>query len=182
MQNSIDWAAIGEEVTKTLRPIREIARQHGISHVAIHKQMEKHAWRRPEAPKVARVSDFAGEQRPAAKVGAAAPVAELTAAGRRIILDLMAELEFLNRNHEILASMVEDYLAGASDVTARAKLIKALNHETRSKTANYLATALAKLHDATPGKKETAEAAALSAGQGSEWEEDLQFYASQIRN
>ena len=76
--------------------------------------------------------------------------------------------------------MVETYVGGANDATARAKLIKALNHETRSKTANYLATALAKLHDAAPGKKEAAEAAAQTAGQGTDWGDDLDFASSSM--
>jgi hypothetical protein len=36
--------------------------------------------------------------------------------------------------------------------------------------------------DAKPGKKEAAEAAAQTAGQGSEWEADLQFIASKTAN
>jgi hypothetical protein len=36
--------------------------------------------------------------------------------------------------------------------------------------------------DAKPGKKEAAEAAAQTAGQGSEWETDLQFIASTTAN
>jgi hypothetical protein len=79
----------------------------------------------------------------------------------------MAELEFLNRNHQTIADMVADYVNGEKDSSARAKLMKALDHETRSKTANYLATALAKLQDAAPGKKEQAEEDAKTAGAGS---------------
>lgn len=85
----------------------------------------------------------------------------------------MAELEFLNANHQTLADMVEDYVNGEKDDRTRARLVKALDHETRSKTANYLATALAKLNDAAPGKKEELQAAAETAGQGSGWGDDL---------
>jgi hypothetical protein len=54
----------------------------------------------------------------------------LTARGRNIILALMDELEFLNRNHETIAGMVEDYVNGEKDAGARAKLLKVLDHET----------------------------------------------------
>ena len=104
----------------------------------------------------------------------AATVKDLTGRGRNIILALMDELEFLNRNHETIAGLVEDYVNGEKDAAVRAKLLKSLDHETRSKTANYLATALAKLNDAAPGKKEQADEDAKSAGQGSGWGDDLE--------
>lgn len=75
----------------------------------------------------------------------------------------MDELEFLNRNHETLSWLVEDYINGEKEDGVRAKLLKALDHETRSKTANYLATALAKLTDAAPGKKQERQENAESA-------------------
>ena len=85
----------------------------------------------------------------------------------------MDELEFLNANADTLSDMVEDYINGEKDDRLRFKLQKALDHETRSKTANYLATALAKLNDAAPGKKEEARVAAETAGQDSGWGDDL---------
>jgi hypothetical protein len=48
-----------------------------------------------------------------------------------------------------------------------------MDHETRTKSSNQLATALAKLNDAAPGKKEQAQADAETAGQGSGWGDDL---------
>jgi len=102
----------------------------------------------------------------------------LTGEGREIILELMAELRFLNRNHQTLADMVEDYLNGEKDGRERAKLIKALDHDTRAKSASALATALQKLQDAAPGKKEQAQAAAETAGQGSIWGDDLDLGVS----
>lgn len=97
---------------------------------------------------------------------AAAPTSALIARGRNIILDLMAELEFLNRNHQTLAALVEDYVNGEKEDGIRAKLLRALDHETRSKTANYLATALAKLTDAAPGKKQERQENAEKSSSG----------------
>lgn len=75
----------------------------------------------------------------------------------------MAELEFLNRNHDVLTGLVEDHINGEKENGIRKKLLKALDHETRSKTANYLATALSKLNDAAPGKKQERQENAESA-------------------
>jgi hypothetical protein len=49
---------------------------------------------------------------------------------------------------------VEATFNGDKDIGIRAKLMKALDHEVRTKSSNQLATALAKLNDAAPGKRE----------------------------
>jgi hypothetical protein len=85
---------------------------------------------------------------------ASATVKDLTARGRNIILALMAELEYLNQNASILMELVDANFNGEKDGSIRAKLMKALDHEVRTKSSNQLATALAKLQDAAPGKKE----------------------------
>ncbi len=142
--------------TETLS-IRALAKKFGVSDTAIRKEAKKRGWVRPKAggdacePACEPPSDRAEA---AAKSIASTPVSALTARGRNIILALMDELEFLNRNHQTLADMVEDYVNGEKEDGIRAKLLKVLDHETRSKTANYLATALAKLQDAAPGKKQ----------------------------
>jgi hypothetical protein len=85
----------------------------------------------------------------------------------------MSELEFLNKNAGVLSELVEQHFNGEDDDSAKRKLLKALDHETRTKSANYLATALAKLTDAAPGKKDQAQADAQTAGHGSGWGSDL---------
>jgi hypothetical protein len=178
--NSPDWISIGEAVQKTLKPIKQIAREWGVSDTAVHKRMKKQGWVRPEAPEAPskpvhqpQVKPAASRLETSARTAASASVQDLTGRGRGIILDLMAELEFLNSNHQTLVDMVEEYVNGEKDERTRFKLMKVLDHETRSKTANYLATALAKLNDAAPGKKEQARAAADEAGQNSGWGDDL---------
>jgi hypothetical protein len=167
---------VGEAYSTESLSIRALAKKFGVSDTAVRKEAKKRGWVKFDANQTD--CEPAREPRqPAAEATAKAiastPVKELTARGRNIILDLMSELEFLNRNHQTLADMVEDYINGDKDAGARAKLLKALDHETRSKTANYLATALAKLVDAAPGKKEQAEDDAKTAGQGSGWGDDL---------
>lgn len=176
--NSPDWVQVGEAYSTETLSIRALAKKFGVSDTAVRKEAKKRGWVRPEPERLAREPECepaANRVESTAKSAASTPVSVLTARGRNIILDLMDELEFLNRNHETLVGLVEDYVNGEKDSSARAKLLKALDHETRSKTANYLATALAKLNDAAPGKKQQAEEEAKTAGQNSEWEDDLDF-------
>jgi hypothetical protein len=183
-QLSPEWIQIGEAVQHSNKSIREIARERNLSDTAVRKMMKRQGWVRafckPNPRKTRRepIAKPAVDLKPPASETQAKSVAsysvkELTGRGRSIILDLMAELEFLNSNYETLADMVDAYLNGERDDRNRAKLLKALDHETRSKTANYLATALAKLNDAAPGKKEEARDAAETAGQNSAWGDDL---------
>lgn len=179
--NSTDWVQIGEAFRSESLSIRALAKKFGVSDTAIRKEAKKQGWSRPDAneppcePECKPACEpFGGRSEARARSIASATVKDLTARGRNIILALMDEMEFLNRNHETIAGMVEDYVNGEKDSSARAKLLKGLDHETRSKTANYLATALAKLNDAAPGKKEQAEEDAKSAGQGSGWGDDLE--------
>ena len=179
-ENSTDWIQIGEAYRTTDRKIREIARAHGISDTAIRKEAKKRKWSRPDAedlrcepprepecePEQTRVDEAIAET-------VSARSTELVKRGRRVILDLMSELEFLNKNAGVLSEMVERHFSGEDDDSAKRKLLKALDHETRTKSANYLATALAKLTDAAPGKKDQAQADAETAGHGSGWGSDL---------
>lgn len=178
--NSTDWIQIGDAYCNETLSIRALAKRHGLSDTAIRKEAKKRGWARPDANQPPREPECKPEREPTpnrteavARDIASTPVKVLTARGRNILLDLMDELEFLNRNHQTIADMVADYVNGEKDATVRAKLLKVLDHETRSKTANYLATALAKLNDAAPGKKEQAEDDAKTAGQGTGWGDDL---------
>jgi transposase-like protein len=177
---STDWIQIGEAYCNETVSIRALAKRHDLSDTAIRKEAKKRGWIRPDANLPPREPECKPEREPernrseaTARAIASTPVKVLTARGRNIILALMDELEFLNGNHQTIADMVADYINGEKDVQARAKLLKVLDHESRSKTANYLATALAKLNDAAPGKKEQAEDDAKTAGQGSGWGDDL---------
>lgn len=168
--NSTDWVQIGEAYCSETLSIRALAKKFSVSDTAIRKEAKKRGWARPDANHVAREPECEPTCEPpstrseaTAKSVASTPVSALTARGRNIILALMDELEFLNRNHETLAGLVEDYVNGEKEDGIRAKLLKALDHETRSKTANYLATALAKLTDAAPGKKQERQENAESA-------------------
>jgi hypothetical protein len=85
----------------------------------------------------------------------------------------MDELEFLNQHADVLGELVECHFNGDKEHQTKAKLLRALDHETRTKSSNQLATALAKLQDAAPGKKEQAQAEAETAGQDGGWGDDL---------
>lgn len=109
------------------------------------------------------------------KAVAGASVADLTARGRNIILALQAELEFLNQHAELLSELVEEHFNGEKDDRIRFKLQKALDHETRTKSSTQLASALQKLQDAAPGKKEEqkSEAERVASGGDDDWGDDL---------
>jgi hypothetical protein len=87
----------------------------------------------------------------------------------------MEELEFLNRHAEDLSALVEEHFNGEKDDRIRFKLQKALDHETRTKSSTQLASALQKLQDASPGKKEEqkTEAQRIAAGGDDDWGDDL---------
>lgn len=171
-ENSPNWIQIGDAYRNKAVSVRALAKNHGISDTAIRKRAKKENWVKfdanltPREPTREPPSDpppIPSEAR--RRAVATASVKELTDQGRNIILALMSELEFLNREAETLSEMVECFLNGEKDDNARVKLMKALNHETRCKCANQLATALAKLQDAAPGKKDQAKADAETAGQ-----------------
>jgi hypothetical protein len=179
-ENSTDWVRIGEVYCKELLSIRAIAKQFGLSDTAVRKEAKKRGWERPGAPTEPREPDCKPGREPSparaeakARAITGASVKELTARGRNIILALMSELEFLNEHALTLSELVETEFSGEKDFRTRAKLLKALDHDTRTKSSNQLATALAKLNDAMPGKKEQAEDDAKTAGQGSAWGDDL---------
>jgi len=161
---------VGEAFCSESLSIRALAKKFGISDTAIRKEAKKRGWSRPTANQRPREPECepaceptANRSEAAARSVASTPVSALTARGRNIILALMDELEFLNQNHQTLVGLVEDYINGEKEDGVRGKLLKALDHETRSKTANYLATALAKLTDAAPGKKQERQENAESA-------------------
>lgn len=140
---------------------RQIGEALKVSHTAAAKRAKRDKWKRSPAaettkrkPRCKPVDAPAAPQVVAEPVENSATVKDLTARGRNIILALMAELEYLNQNASILMELVESNFNGEKDASTRAKLLKALDHEIRTKSSNQLATALAKLQDAAPGKKE----------------------------
>jgi transposase len=174
--NSPDWIQIGEVYRSETLSIRALAKRFGLSDTAIRKAAKKNGWTREAANQQpcepAREPERELPQTrfaPRRRVTESASVKDLTARGRNIILALMDELEFLNSHATILSELVEINFGGEKDSSARAKLLKALDHETRTKSSNQLATALAKLNDAMPGKKEQAEEDAKTAAAGTEW-------------
>lgn len=165
--------------------MKEIAREYGVSDTAIHKKAKARKWTRPdpepdwdECPVTVKPetvpSSTAVEPPSAADVSGTEPV-ELVKRGRGIILALMAELELETANVHLLAELVEIETAEDKTPHRRRALQKALSLPVRTQAAKNLATALATLRDAAPGKKDQQAEAAKNAGQGSEWSDDLEF-------
>lgn len=174
--NSTDWIQIGEAYCSKPLSIRALAKQFGISDTAVRKEAKKRGWAKFTANQpdceLPREPEREPEHRriePPRQVPRAPTVTELTARGRNIILSLMAELEYLNQHADTLMELVDANFNGEKDGATKAKLLKALDHEVRTKSSNQLATALAKLNDAAPGKKEQAEEDSKTAAAGTEW-------------
>ncbi len=159
-ENSTDWNLGRAEFEENGSSFRKIGDIIGLSHTAVAKRAKKDGWKRKPSGAVeckprckpADAPDVAGPQ--VDPVVLTATVKDLTARGRNIILALMAELEYLNQNASILMELVDTNFNGEKDASTRAKLMKALDHEVRTKSSNQLATALAKLQDAAPSKKD----------------------------
>jgi transposase len=159
--NSSDRNRARIEFEEKGKSLRKIGAMFGVSHTAVKKWVVAGKWKRS-----AKVETT--ERKPRCKpvdapelappqidpVVLSATMKYLTSRGRNIGLALMAELEFLNGHALTLSELVEAAFNGEKDGSIRAKLLKALDHETRTKSFNQLATALAKMNDAAPGKKE----------------------------
>ena len=95
----------------------------------------------------------------------------------------MEELEFLNRHADDLSELVEEHFNGEKDERVRFRLQKALDHETRTKSSTQLASALQKLQDAAPGKKEERQSSAERVAAGGDddgWGDDLAAPTSKV--
>lgn len=158
--NSTNWNLGRTEFEEKGSSFRKIGDIIGLSHTAVAKRAKRDGWAR----KPSNASACKPRCKPADVTSAAsaqpdtdtltATVKDLTARGRNIILALMSELEYLNQNASILMDLVDANFNGEKDGATRAKLMKALDHEVRTKSSNQLATALAKLQDAAPSKKD----------------------------
>jgi hypothetical protein len=159
--NSTDWKLGRKMFEENGSSFRQIGSALGVSHTAAAKRAKRDEWKRSvvvETPKrKPNCKPVVAADPPPVHIDPvelSATVKDLTARGRNIILALMSELEYLNQNASILMELVENNFNGEKDAATRAKLMKALDHEVRTKSSNQLATALAKLNDAAPGKKE----------------------------
>lgn len=173
MRTSPDWAAIEVAYRASRKPTREIARIDGsVTETAIRKRAKKEGWERPEPePEIGRVLPTPPAERDMTFVAAEprnmqSDSGSLVDKGRGLILALMAELEVENANIHMLAELVEIETAEDRGPHRRRILEKALSLPTRTQSAKNLATALATLRDAEPGKKEQREDAAREASRG----------------
>jgi hypothetical protein len=174
--NSPDWDVAKRRYETEDLSVRGLAKQLGISHTALLKRAKAGGWSKfvskptKRKPVVAAVETTSERL---AKEMAFTSVPDLARRGRGIIQGLMAELEAAGDNVPRLLDLVEGEFDGEKDGKRRAQLERILTFESRARTANFLATALAKLVDAAPGKKQQAEDAAAEAGKGSDWGDDL---------
>lgn len=175
-----DWGLIEQQFCDGTATIRELAHRHRLSDTAIRKKAKETGWVRANLKSGSQCEpEFAPE---AVTAAAALPAdassnVKLIERGRRIILALMSELEAVSENSSILLELSELLSGETEDEGAmqrvRALLEKVISLPARAQAAKNLASALAMLRDAAPGKKKEAEEAAKTAGQGSSWGDDL---------
>jgi len=170
-KHSPDWVEGRRLYERTHLSARKIGKLIGASHTAVLNRAEADGWKR--LPKGKLETSLENPVEAQARALADADPRTLTRHGRVIIQRLMAELEAATLHGDELQALIEEDFAGPSNARRRAKLEKLLSFESKAKTANYLATALAKLNDALPGKKEQARTDAETAGQNSELWGDL---------
>lgn len=195
---SPEWKQIGELVCESTLSYREIGRRFNFSDTAVRKAAAKHNWRRPDGgsqkkrepkPREPQQKVFAAPRAdtqpayeppitgpsPELKDLADASETELNRLGRNIVLEMMSELRFLNRNVEILSEFVESRLSGEEFAGERRVIDRLLNFETRTKAMSNLSTALSKMAASAPGKKEIqkTEAERIAAGGDDDWGDDL---------
>lgn len=168
-----DWAAIEAEYTKTHKSVRELGRWFSISDTAIRKRAKEKGWKRPAAP---------GSHREPGKAvavatiipAAASDVGAIIGRGRNLIVRLMDELDVCTTHIGELEQMIEAETEKDKDPRRRNALYKAVDLPVRAGAIKNLANALKTLNEAkTVGKKEQAKEAADTAGDGTEWGDDL---------
>lgn len=192
-KSTVNWQQIGVEYQGSRRSVREIAREHGITHSAIYQVAKHRKWTRPKGlppsamlpdpvpdpipPRIQRASTVPASKPDPAFEAEGAEVAQLVKRGRGIILTLMEELEAVNANCDLLTELINLQKADDGNAARRRILHRLQSFPSRVQAAKNLATALATLRDAAPGKKETQQEEAKDASAG--WLRDLGWSGGQ---
>lgn len=168
-----DWTAIEAEYTKTSKPIRELARWFSISDTAIRKKAKAEGWART-APTSSQCEPTATATVSPVVSAAASDVGAIIGRGRNLVVRLMDELETATTHLGELETLIEQETAGEKDPRRRNAMLKAVDLPVRAAALKNLANALKTLNESRPlGKKEEAQEASETAGQGTEWGSDL---------
>jgi hypothetical protein len=172
----IDWEAIERDYRSGSMSNRELGRWYQISESAIRKRAKAHGWTR---------TGTQGAQRAQAQVPAvilspvtrATEVKQIIGRGRNLIERLLDELDAATTQLGALEEMIEIETANDQNEQRRNALMRAVGLPARATVLKNLAAAAKTLNEtetpAARGKKEMAADAAATAGEGSDWGDDL---------
>ena len=174
----IDWGAIEADYRAGTMPIREMARWYSIAESTIRTRAKVAKWERASAQASAQPAQTprsaAEPVRTPLSVDTTDPKA-IVGRGRNLVLRLLDELDTLTTRPGELEEMIEVDTAADESPRRREAMMKAISLPVRANTIKALALAYKTLADAGAplGKKESADAAAQSAGEGTGWGDDL---------
>jgi|SRR5690348_3867968 hypothetical protein len=161
-----DWAAIRMAYEASAMSIRALARERGLSDVAISKRAKAEGWtRKPKPPGEPIPSPAAAELKVSPKLAAVVDVDPkmLIKHGRDLTRRLMDELDATTSHVGEIEEAIAAYTADDKDGQRRFAMLKAVGLPTRANVLKTLALAAKTLAEAAPGKKEEAKEAAATA-------------------
>ena len=156
-RKSIDWEAIEREYRTTQLSVREIAKYHGISHVAIIARAKKDAWQRDlsaairgkvttrlvtDDVTVVVTTDQIIENATARAVQIVREHRASIGRGQRLALALFGELEEASENREEIDGAIEDETADDKNGKRREMMQRAVALPSRSSVLVNLSNAL----------------------------------------
>ena len=144
--------------------IRALARERGLSDVAISKRAKAEGWTRKPKPQPT-PSLAAAELKVSPTLAAAVDVDPkvLIKHGRDLTRRLMDELDATTSHVGEIEEAIAAYTAGDKDGQRRFAMLKAVGLPTRANVLKTLTLAAKTLAEAAPGKKEEAQEAATTA-------------------
>ena len=198
-KNFIDWTAIKRAWVKNTVSIRALAKQHKVPESTIRKRAREKDWpprgAQEGAQKGAQASaktkaeprENASHERvdpsPAAApsptmVKAADGSIDLAKSGKALLEMLMQELHLASAHPDFLEQVIAEETHGDRSPKRRQLLLRIVSLPTRIQAARNLASALALIAEAGPGKKQQRDEDAKTAGEGSEWGDLLDPYSA----
>lgn len=152
------------------RSIRSIAKQAGVSHVAIHKRATAEGWKRADGDGGRKGVNFVVPPVPMPRASAPSPSRnepeDILTRARREAETLLSELEETRLRMGEIEDAIEDETRNDMNGRRRAMMMKAVSLPTRSAVLKTIMQALATMREAEPGKKEMKAEAAKEAARG----------------
>jgi hypothetical protein len=183
-----DWSMIQVLYERGEVSGRALARQYCLSHTAIQKRARSESWTRPvqsepqqprplsrakTAPAIDTAKLGAPEVRVSPTLAAATDPKAIIDMGRDLAARLLDELHATTAYRGEIEALIIAETAGDPDGRRRQAMLQVVGLPTRATVLKNLALAAKTLAEVMPGKRVKAEEAARTAGDGTEWGDDL---------